>query len=92
MQAVIDIDPQVRALARIRKLSQPILVLLTIVLVAAVLIPVAQILVILFFSDQVGSLHSFLSFNAWITGGCGGRASSRCDDDSACRLKPRAAL
>jgi hypothetical protein len=68
MHAAIDLAPQARALARIRNLSRPILLVLTIVLGAAMLIPMAQIVVILFFPNQVGSLHSFLSFNAWGVG------------------------
>lgn len=37
-------------------------------LAPAALIPIAQIAVMLFFPDQLGSLHSFLSFNGWGVG------------------------
>jgi hypothetical protein len=68
MQVAVDLDAQARALARIRTLSRPIVLLATIALAAAVLVPTAQILVILFFPNHLGSLSSFLSFNGWGVG------------------------
>ena len=75
MQAAIDIAPQARALARIRMLSRPIAVLLTVVFALAVVVPGGQILAILFLPAHAGALPSFLSFDGWSVGvgiGAGG--------------------
>jgi hypothetical protein len=75
MQAAIHIVPQARALARIRSFSRPIGLLLTVALAAAVVVPTAQILAILFLPTRAAALPSFLSFNGWSVGlgiGAGG--------------------
>jgi hypothetical protein len=75
MQAAIHIAPQARALARIRMLSRPIGLLLTIALAAAVVVPAFQILAILFLPTHAASVPSFLSFEGWTVGlgiGAGG--------------------
>jgi hypothetical protein len=73
MQAAIHIAPQARALARIRALSRPIVLLLTVAFAAAVVVPSAQILAILFLHP--GGVPSFLSFDGWSVGlGMGGGA------------------
>jgi Protein of unknown function (DUF2975) len=65
MEQVREPSAQARALARIQALSRVIVALVTVALVLAVMIPLAQVVVILLFADHVGSLHGFLSFNSW---------------------------
>lgn len=75
MQLAIDSALQARALARIRTLSRPIAVLLTVVLAVAVVVPSFQILAILFFPTHGGSVPGYLSFDGWRVGvgiGAGG--------------------
>lgn len=68
MERTVDISPQERALGRIRALSRPLSILITIALAIAVVVPAAQIVVILFFPDHLGSLRSDLSFEGWNVG------------------------
>jgi hypothetical protein len=75
MQAAIPIAPQARALARIRMLSRPIGLLLTVAFAAAVVLPGIQIPAILFLPAHAASVPSFLSFEGWTVGlgiGAGG--------------------
>ena len=62
-------------MARIRTLSRPIGLLLTIALAATVVVPSFQILAILFLPSHAASVPSFLSFDGWSVGlgiGAGG--------------------
>jgi hypothetical protein len=64
MQNTIDLPSQVRAQGRIRALSRPLTLLISIALGLSILIPIAEILVILFF-HQFGSPRASVSFNEW---------------------------
>jgi len=64
MQNAIDLPSQVRALGRIRALSRPLTLLISIALGLSIVIPMAEILVILFF-HQFGSPRALMSFNEW---------------------------
>ncbi len=75
MQATIPIAPQARALARIRLVSRPISLLLTVALAAAVVLPGIQIPAILLLPAHAASVPSFLNFDGWTVGlgiGAGG--------------------
>ena len=67
MQNAIDLPRQVRALGRIRALSRPLTLLISIALGLSIVIPIAEILVILFF-HQFGSPRASVSFNEWGVG------------------------
>jgi hypothetical protein len=63
-------DPslQAPALRRIRRVSQPIRLLIAIALALAIMVPVFQIVVLLFFARHLGSMRAFVSFSAWGVG------------------------
>jgi hypothetical protein len=56
------------ALQRIRWVSQPIRILIAIALALAIVVPIFQILVLLFFAGHVGSMRAFVSLGAWGVG------------------------
>ena len=64
MQAAIDLSPQARALQRIRRVSQPIKILISIVFALSVVVPIFQIVVVLFFAHHLGSYRAFVSFSS----------------------------
>jgi hypothetical protein len=64
MPIAIDFPSQVRALGRIRALSRPLTLLISIALGLSVVIPMAEVVVILFF-HQFGSPRALVSFNEW---------------------------
>jgi len=68
MQTAISMAPQARALARIRTLSRRIVLLLTVALAAAVVVPGVEILAILLLPGRGASVPSFLSFDGWTVG------------------------
>lgn len=68
MEAAVDFSPEARALGRIRRLSRPIAILLSIALAFSIAIPVAQIAVLLFLANHLGSLRAFVSFTGWGVG------------------------
>ena len=60
----LGLSPQDRALGRIRTLSRPLTVLISIALGMAILFLVVEILFLVFF-HQLGSPHALLGFNEW---------------------------
>jgi Protein of unknown function (DUF2975) len=60
-----DPSAQAPALQRIRRVSQPIRILIAIALALAIVVPIFQIVVVLFFADHLGSMRAFVSFSAW---------------------------
>ncbi len=63
MQAAIDLSPQARALQRIRRVSQPIKMLISIALVLAIVVTVLLIVVVLLLAHPLGST-AYVSFSA----------------------------
>jgi hypothetical protein len=63
VETAIDLSPQAQALQRIRKVSQPIKILLSILFALAVVVPIFQIVVVLFLADHLGSWRAFVSFS-----------------------------
>jgi hypothetical protein len=63
-----DPSPQAPALRRIRRVSQPIRILIAIALALAIVVPIFQIVVLLFLADHLGSMRAFASFSAWGVG------------------------
>jgi hypothetical protein len=63
-------DPcaQAPVLRRIRRVSQPIRILIAIALALAIVVPIFQIVVLLFFANHLGSMRAFASFSAWGVG------------------------
>jgi hypothetical protein len=60
----IDLSSQARALRRIRAVSQPIKVLISIMFALSVVVPIFQIVVVLFLANHLGSYRAFVSFSA----------------------------
>jgi hypothetical protein len=64
MESAIDLSFQARALQRIRRVSQPLKVLISAAFALSIVIPIFQIVVVLFFAEHLGSGRAFLSFSA----------------------------
>jgi hypothetical protein len=64
METAIDLSSQARALQRIRRVSQPIKILISIVFALSIVVPIFQIVVVLFLANHLGSFRAFLSFSS----------------------------
>jgi hypothetical protein len=63
MESTIDLSQQARALQRIRRVSQPIKILLSIFFTLAVVFPIFELVVVLFLAHHLGSNRAFVSFS-----------------------------
>jgi hypothetical protein len=64
VETAIDLAPEARALQRIRTVSQPIRILISLVLALAIVVPIFQVVVVLFLANHLGSFRAFVSFGA----------------------------
>jgi hypothetical protein len=85
MDTAIELSPQDRALQRIRRISQPLKILLSIVFAVSIVFPIFLIVVVLFLANHLGS-SAFVSFSA------GGVGINLADADQQLHLKSLAQI
>jgi hypothetical protein len=64
VETVIDLSSQAQALQRIRRVSQSIKILVSVVFALSVAVPIFQIVVVLFLANHLGSFRAFVSFSS----------------------------
>jgi hypothetical protein len=80
------LSAQDRALKRIRRISQPLKLLISIVFALTVVVPIFQIVVVLFLAHHLGSYRAFVSF------GAGGVGLNVADADQQLHLRSLAQI